>query len=184
MAPRVIINKHATASGSNLALCMIRNAVHAFPRARDLRTRGGVAARISEPSREAATPRRGPSWPAASPRGAASECMHCAASPSDTSSVPPHSCRTAPGTGSYPARRRRGATGSHPAHKFFKREEAEKLGVCVAHGPGMPANPNRGEMYTSRTLYERRLRRCMHCAASFVRTQPHWADTQQLSSHT
>ena len=71
----------APATGPSRSQRVIRNAVHAFSRARDPRTRGGVAARISEPSREAATPRGGPPWPAASPLWAARRRrgMPCAA---------------------------------------------------------------------------------------------------------
>lgn len=54
-----LISKHAPEIGFHLARRVIRNVVLAFSRARDLRTGGGSAARISEPSREPRRPGAG-----------------------------------------------------------------------------------------------------------------------------
>jgi hypothetical protein len=40
------------------------------------------------------------------------------------------------------------SSGAAPS-SFSNAKKRRSRGVCVAHGPGMPANPNRGEMYTS-----------------------------------
>ena len=105
----LIASKRASVLQCKMYNCIarhaVRHAVHAFSRARDLRTRGGRRSHNAEPSRERRRPRCGPSWPAGSPR-------------EDASSVQTHSCRTVPATRPNLARRRRGATGSHPAPKF------------------------------------------------------------------
>jgi len=54
----MLISKHAPETGSYLARRVIRNAVLAFSRARDLRTRGGVAAITLSPVESSGAPGR------------------------------------------------------------------------------------------------------------------------------